>query len=128
MSLVIAFVLNALFSGAILWLASRITKVRLLFKEAVICAAASALVGLIPTFVGVILSIIVFFYVLKHFTQADIWPDLILMVLVSKVVSLLLVLVLTNHILLRKSNPQNHNLQTAAVRGVIGAGFVGARK
>jgi hypothetical protein len=98
MSILISFVLNALFSGAILWVASRLTKVSLLFKEAVICAAASALVGLIPTVVGLILSIVVFFYILKYFTQADIWPDLILMVLVSKVVSMILVLVLIRHI------------------------------
>ncbi|WP_317933144.1 hypothetical protein [Halioxenophilus sp. WMMB6] len=93
MDVVIAFAIDALISGAILWLAAKLTKVDLAFITAVMVAGASALVGIIPS-VGWLLSIIVFFLLLKQYTQAAIWPDLILMVLVSKLVALVAVFAL----------------------------------
>lgn len=91
MEFLIYFLLDAVISGGILWIASRLTAVDLLFKTAVIVAGASALIGLIPA-IGWLLSIILFFYLLSHFTGAPFWPDLILMVLVSKLVSLVIVI------------------------------------
>ncbi|WNO10797.1 hypothetical protein [Teredinibacter sp. KSP-S5-2] len=91
MEFLIYFLLDAIISGSVLWVASRITSVDLLFKTAVIVSGCSALVGLIPG-VGWILSIVVFFYLLKKYTGASVWPDLILMVLVSKLVAIVAVM------------------------------------
>ena len=79
-------VLDALGGGVILWLSAKITSVDLALKETVIAAGAAAIVSLVPT-VGWILSIVVLFALLKKFSQANIWPDLILMVIVSRLVA-----------------------------------------
>lgn len=79
-------VLDALVGGVILWLSAKITSVDLALKETVIAAGAAAIVSLVPT-VGWILSIVVLFALLKKFSQANIWPDLILMVIVSRLVA-----------------------------------------
>lgn len=91
MEIVLSFILNAVLSGTILWIASRITSVDLLFKTAILVAGASAIVGIVPI-IGFLLSIILFFYLLTKFTNAPVWPDLILMVVVSKSVTLLLII------------------------------------
>ena len=79
-------VLDALVGGVILWLSAKITSVDLALKETVIAAGAAAIVSLVPT-VGWILSIVVLFALLKKLSQANIWPDLILMVIVSRLVA-----------------------------------------
>lgn len=79
-------VLDALVGGVILWLSAKITSVDLALKETVIAAGAAAIVSLVPT-VGWILSIVLLFALLKNFSQANIWPDLILMVIVSRLVA-----------------------------------------
>ena len=79
-------VLDALVGGVILWLSAKITSVDLALKETVIAAGAAAIVSLVPT-VGWILSIVVLFALLKKFSQANIWPDLSLMVIVSRLVA-----------------------------------------
>lgn len=79
-------VLDALVGGLILWLSAKIASVDLALKETVIAAGAAAIVSLVPT-VGWILSIVVLFALLKKFSQANIWPDLILMVIVSRLVA-----------------------------------------
>jgi hypothetical protein len=85
----IAFViLDAIVTGFIVFLAGKLTAVQLDFKEAVICVGISSILGLIPTF-GWVISIIAFFYLLKRFTASVIWPDLILLVIVSKLISLI---------------------------------------
>ncbi|WP_028876949.1 hypothetical protein [Teredinibacter turnerae] len=83
--------LDALITGFIVFLAGKLTAVEIEFKEAVICVGLSSLLGLIPS-VGWILSIIAFFYLLKKYTAADIWPDLILLVVVSKLISVVVLL------------------------------------
>ena len=81
-------VLDALIGGVILWLAAKITSVDLGLGEAVIAAGGAALVSLVPT-AGWILSIVVLFVLLKKFSRASIWPDIILMVIVGRLVSFL---------------------------------------
>jgi hypothetical protein len=81
-------VLDALIGGVILWLAAKITSVDLGLGETVIAAGGAALVSLVPT-AGWILSIVVLFVLLKKFSRANIWPDIILMVIVGRLVSFL---------------------------------------
>ena len=81
-------VLDALIGGVVLWLAAKITSVDLVLREAVIAAGGAAIVALVPT-EGWALSIVVLFVLLKKFSRANIWPDLILMVIVSRLVSFL---------------------------------------
>lgn len=86
MQIVLFFILDVLVSGFFLWIAGKVTTVQIGFKEGLICIGASSILGLIPG-VGWILSIIAFFYLLKDFTGANVWPDLILLVLVTKLFS-----------------------------------------
>ncbi|MBS8233274.1 hypothetical protein DYI41_20360 [Marinobacter salarius] len=81
-------VLDALIGGVILWLAAKITSVDLGLGETVIAAGGAAAVSLVPT-AGWILSIVVLFVLLKKFSRANIWPDIILMVIVGRLVSFL---------------------------------------
>ncbi|WP_428634509.1 hypothetical protein [Sedimenticola sp.] len=93
MELILFVLLDALVSGLILWVASKIAHEDLRYTEAVMVAVGASVVAVIPS-IGWLLSIIVFFMLLKHFTQADIWPSLILLVLVAKLVSAVVVLAL----------------------------------
>ena len=81
-------VLDALIGGVILWLAAKITSVDLGLGETVIAAGGAAAVSLVPI-AGWILSIVVLFVLLKKFSRANIWPDIILMVIVGRLVSFL---------------------------------------
>lgn len=78
--------LDVVIGGVILWLAAKITSVNLTFVETLVAAGAAAVAALVPT-AGWILSIIVLFFLLKQFSRASIWPDIILMVIVSRLVS-----------------------------------------
>ncbi|MBB5320186.1 hypothetical protein [Marinobacter oulmenensis] len=82
----IVIVLDAVVGGVILWLAAKITSVDLALSETFVAAAGAAAVSLVPT-VGWVLSILVLFVLLKKFSRASIWPDIILMVIVSRLVS-----------------------------------------
>ncbi|MCD1632135.1 hypothetical protein HLV39_15300 [Marinobacter adhaerens] len=79
-------VLDALVGGVVLWLAAKITLVNLALSETVIAAGGAAAVALVPT-IGWLLSLVVLFVLLKKFSRANIWPDIILMVIVSRLVS-----------------------------------------
>jgi len=86
LEIVLFFILDVVVSGFFLWIAGKVTTVQIGFKEGLICIGASSILALIPG-VGWILSIIAFFYLLKDFTGANVWPDLILLVLVTKLFS-----------------------------------------
>lgn len=90
---VVFLILDAVISGAILWIAARITSVDLSLGETVIAAGVAAAAALIPT-AGWVLSLILLFALLKKFSGASIWPDIILMVIVSRLVSFLAVMAL----------------------------------
>ena len=93
MEVIIFVLLDAILGGLVLWIAGKITSVGLALRNTIIAAGAAALVSLIPS-LGWFLSIILLFYLLKKFSQADIWPDLILMVIVSRGVAFLAMLAL----------------------------------
>ncbi len=79
-------VLDALVGGVVLWLAAQITLVDLALSATVIAARGAAAVALVPP-IGWLLSLVVLFVLLKKFSRASIWPDIILMVIVSRLVS-----------------------------------------
>lgn len=87
MELVLFFIAEVVPGGFFLWAAAKITKVDLHFRETVIAVTGAALASLIPA-IGWLASIIALFYLLKYFSQADVWPDLILMVIVSRVLTI----------------------------------------
>jgi hypothetical protein len=80
---IVGFIIEVVVGGVFLWLAANVTKVDLSFKEILICVFAASIVAFIPT-VGWIASIILLFFLLKKFSSAEIWPDILLMVLVSR--------------------------------------------
>ena len=82
----VVVVLDALIGGVVLWLAAKITSVDLALSETVIAAGGAAAAALVLT-AGWVLSLIVLFVLLKKFSRANIWPDIILMVIVSRLVS-----------------------------------------
>ena len=90
---VIIFIIDAAVSGIILWLAAKVTNVDLFVKETIIAVSVASILALIPS-VGWLLSLIALFYLLKKFSQASIWPDLILMVIVSRFFSFLAIVFL----------------------------------
>lgn len=53
-----------------------------------IIAAVSSLAGLIPT-VGWLISLIVMFVLIRKLTDANLWPDAVLMVAVAGLIGLL---------------------------------------
>tara|TARA_R100000322_G_scaffold122605_1_gene79799 strand:+ start:3869 stop:4159 length:291 start_codon:yes stop_codon:yes gene_type:complete len=83
--------LDALIGGVVLWLAAKLTAVDLGLGETVIAASGATAASLVPT-AGWILSIVVLFVLLKKFSRADIWPDIILMVIVSRLVAFVAIL------------------------------------
>ncbi len=93
METLIYVVLDALITGTILYLAGHLTAVKIAFKEAVICVLLSSLLGFIPV-IGWLVSIIAYFILLKRYTGAPIWPNIILMVLVSKLLSVIIIAML----------------------------------
>lgn len=76
MDMLVVGVLDGLIGGVILWLAAKMTSVDLLLRETVIAAGVAAVVSLIPA-VGWVLSIVVLLMLLKKFSEADIWPDIV---------------------------------------------------
>lgn len=97
METIIALVLGTVFGACSLWIAAKITNVQTTFLNMLGVALASSVVGLIPL-IGSILGLIVMFLLIRKLTDADIWPDAVLMVIVSWVVSFLAMLFLAGMI------------------------------
>jgi hypothetical protein len=51
----------------------------------------AALVGLLPGFWGWLLSIAALFWLLRYFTEASMHPDIVLMVVVSRIIWALII-------------------------------------
>lgn len=79
-------ILEALVSGIILWIAAKLTSVQLTLPAAAVTAGVAAAVSTVPV-AGWVLSLVVMFTLVKKFSRADIWPDIILMVIVSYLVA-----------------------------------------
>jgi len=87
------FLVDILISGLVLLFASKVTGVNLVFKETVFASGGAAIASLLPI-LGWPLSVIVLFYLLKKFSSANVWPDLILMVVVGRLISFIIVALL----------------------------------
>ncbi|HCW90651.1 MAG TPA: hypothetical protein DHU56_11485 [Marinobacter sp.] len=78
--------LEALISGILLWIAAKLTSVQLTLPAAAVTAGVAAAVSTAPV-AGWFLSLVVMLTFVKKFSCADIWPDIILMVVVSYLVA-----------------------------------------
>lgn len=88
MGIAIFVLVKALINGGFLWFASKFTGDALGFLSALVVAMVAAACDQVPT-VGWVLSIFVMFALLRKFTRSDIYPDLILLVLVSQLFSVM---------------------------------------
>jgi len=89
------FIIGVVITGGGLFIAASFTGVQLHFKEALIASVVASMVSLIPT-VGFLLSVIALFYLLKRLTGAPLYPDILLMVIVSKLFILIISLTLAD--------------------------------
>jgi len=86
MEMIVAVIGETLVGACTLWAAMKLTKVQGTFAQMLIVAGASAVLSLIPV-AGWLLSVIVMFVLIRKLTDADIWPDAILMVIVAGLIS-----------------------------------------
>lgn len=90
MEILVFIALDIVFSGASLWVASKLVSVELNFVQVLIAVAAASVVAMLPIPVfGWLLSVVLLFFLLKRFSDANVWPDLILLVVVGRLVSFL---------------------------------------
>lgn len=82
------FILDIVMGSFGLLLAGKITDTQINLQEAAISMLAAALLNFVPE-IGWLLSIIGLLVLLKWFTEAAIWPDLILLVIVSRIFAIL---------------------------------------
>ncbi|WP_143595715.1 hypothetical protein, partial [Tamilnaduibacter salinus] len=75
--------LDAVVGGFALWAAGWLTQTRLPVTGALLAAAVAAAVGAVPD-IGWLCSLVALFVLLKWFSRGDVWPDLILLVIVSR--------------------------------------------
>jgi hypothetical protein len=78
------FIIGSIISAVSLWCGMKLTKVQGTFLGMMLIAAVSGLCGLIPA-VGAIVALIVMFFLISKFTDAQFWPDAVLMVVVANV-------------------------------------------
>ncbi|WP_261843193.1 hypothetical protein [Aliamphritea ceti] len=90
MEILVFIALDIVFSGASLWVASKLVSVELSFAQILIAVATASMVAMLPIPVfGWLLSVALLFFLLKRFSDANVWPDLILLVIVGRLVSFL---------------------------------------
>jgi len=88
MEILVALVLEIIFGAFSLWVAAKVTRVETTFVHMLSVSAASSVAGLVPV-VGWLLSLVVMFLLIRKLTDAEIWPDAVLMVVVSWFISLM---------------------------------------
>jgi hypothetical protein len=88
MVILITLAIEIIFGAFSLWVAAKVTRVDTTFLNMLAVAAASSVAGLVPL-VGWLLGVVVMFLLIRKLTDADIWPDAVLMVIVSWFVSLM---------------------------------------
>ena|ERR1039457_6405022 len=86
--IIVAFVVATFFTSVCLWAGMKLTGVNGTFIAMLVIAVITALLGLIPT-IGWIVGSITMFILICIWTNADFWPDAVLMVVVSRVVGIL---------------------------------------
>jgi len=82
---ILSFVIGIVVLTVCLWLGMTITRVKGTFVGLLITVVVGALLGLIPL-VGKYLTIVALFVGINKFTDAEFWPDAILMVIVSWII------------------------------------------
>lgn len=82
MEYVIAFFISIIIYAAALWGGMKLTKVEGDFRAILLISFASSIVKLIPV-IGSIASAIVLFVLICKYTDAEFWPDAVLMVIVA---------------------------------------------
>ena len=88
-STIVVFIIRVVFFAFCLWAGMKLTKLKGDFLAMLIIAVVSALLSLIPV-VGLIIGAIAMFVLICKWTDANFWPDAVLMVLVAEVVGILL--------------------------------------
>ncbi|WP_018691031.1 hypothetical protein [Algicola sagamiensis] len=99
LSIIMTALIDILITAAAILVAGRVTAVRLSFKEALTACGASAavrLIPLIPGFLTWLASIFVLFHYLKKYSRAPVYPDLLLLVVISKFISFALTIGVIN--------------------------------
>ena len=96
-ALVILVVIRLLLSATILWLAMKLTGVDGRFAALIAIAGIAAICGLVPL-VGWLVGLVVMLVLITKWTTAELWPDAILMVLVSWVISFFASLALVGYL------------------------------
>jgi hypothetical protein len=82
--IIIQLVAQVVIATVSLWLAMKLTKVEGSVLGLLAATSITALVGLIPIpYIGWILPFIVLLVLISRWTTAEIWPDAVLMVVVS---------------------------------------------
>jgi len=81
--IIIGVIVSILFSAFCLWAGMKLTKVEGTFLAMLIIAIISTLLGLIPM-AGWIIGTIAMFFLICKWTNANFWPDAILMVVVAR--------------------------------------------
>ena len=87
--IIVGFIVGTVLSAVCLWAGMKLTKVGGTFLSMLAIAALSSLAGLIPIpFVGWLASLVVMFVLISKWTDAEFWPDAVLMVVVADVVGI----------------------------------------
>ena len=94
LTLLIVFAITVSISTVILWMAMRLTKVQGKFVHLFLACAISGLIRLIP-FAGFILSFIALVWLISFWTDAEVYPDAVLMVVVAQGIGLIVSIYLT---------------------------------
>ena len=90
MELLFILIIDSIVTFAAMYLACKITDVTIENKRLLVAVIGSAVISLIPG-LGWILSIFFLFWALNQYSNVKIWPDLVFMVVVSRLLTLILV-------------------------------------
>lgn len=87
MDLAISFAVGALIMAACLWAGMRLTGVGGTFAAMLAVAAIASALQLIP-YVGWLIALVVMLSLISRWTDAPVWPDAVLMVLVANLLAI----------------------------------------
>ncbi|MHB1617659.1 MAG: hypothetical protein ACYCUX_10395 [Metallibacterium sp.] len=90
-SALLLYVPDVAISTVSMWLAAEVTALHAMFFQIGMAMPGAALVGLLPGLRGWLLSIAARFWLLRHFTEASMYPDILLMVVVSRMIWALII-------------------------------------
>jgi hypothetical protein len=93
--IIAGFVVGTVFSACCLWAGMRLCKINGMFSAMLIVAAVSSLTGLVPM-VGWLISLIVMLVLICKWTDANLWPHAVMMVLVADLIGVLISAYISN--------------------------------